>query len=161
VKHVVRKIDRQIEHVSKDTMYQEIGPVRQFAPAYGVYPTTTTKYTFSIDVKGNLMIRSQVTTHPLHKPPIIGEWITEVDIRDNTPIPFEIMNLMDDLFEQNEVYFISHWKFVIGILTSMKIHSSELYQDVYSKNERLAEEIRVLTAQKEQLERRLHTYERR
>jgi hypothetical protein len=107
------------------------------------------------------MIRSQVTTHPLHKPPIIGEWITEVDIRDNTPIPFEIMNLMDDLFEQNEVYFISHWKFVIGILTSMKIHSSELYQDVYSKNERLAEEIRVLTAQKEQLEHRLHTYERR
>lgn len=142
-------------------MYQEIGPVRQFAPAYGVYPTTTTKYTFSIDVKGNLMIRSQVTTHPRNQPPIVGEWVNEVNIQDNTPIPFEIMNLMDALLEKNEVYFTSHWKFVIGILTSMKVHSTELYQDVYITNERLAEEVKVLTAQKEQLERRLYTYERR
>lgn len=142
-------------------MYQEVGPVRHFAPAYGVYPTTTTKYIFSIDVKGNLMIRSQVTTHPHHQPPIVGEWVNEVDIQDNTPIPFEIMNLMDALLEQNEVYFTSHWKFVISILTSMKVHSTELYQDVYKTNERLAEEVKLLTAQKEQLERRLYTYERR
>jgi hypothetical protein len=141
-------------------LYTEIGPVRPFIPSFGVYPTTTMKYTFIVDMKGNLLIQSQVTTHPNNAPSIPGVWVTEVSIQDNLPIPREMMSILYKLLDDNVVYLTSHWTFVIETIKRIKEKSSEQYQDVYLKNQRLEEEIEVLKAQKEQLMRRLHTYER-
>lgn len=142
-------------------LYKETGPIRPFAPAYGVYPTSTTKYTFSIDGKGNVRVNSQTTMYPLKDSPVVGEWVTEVNIKDDIKIPYEMLDIIDRLLEENDVYFTSHWKFVVEMIRKIKENASEIYTDVYVKNERLTETVQLLTLQKEQLERRLNTYERR
>lgn len=140
-------------------LYTEIGPVRPFLPAFGIYPTVTMKYTFVVDYKGNLIIQSQITTHPHQAPPVPGVWVTEVSIVDNTPIPQEIMPVLFHLLEEREVYLTSHWTFVIDTIRKLKQKATQQYQDVYLKNQRLEEEVELLTAQKDQLTRRLRAYE--
>lgn len=142
-------------------LYTEIGPVRPFVPAFGVYPTVTMKYNFVVDMKGNLIIQSQITSHPHNEPPVPGVWVTEVSILDNTPLPQEMMSILFYLLEEKEVYLTSHWTFVIDTVRKLKQKATQQYQDVYLKNQRLEEEVEVLTAQKEQLIRRLHAYEPR
>jgi hypothetical protein len=66
-----------------------------------------------------------------------------------------MMDIIHSLFEEKE-YFLSHWKFVIDLIRTIKEKAREQYQDVYLKNKRLEEQVEVLTAQKEQLERRLN-----
>jgi hypothetical protein len=119
------------------------------------------KYNFVVDMKGNLIIQSQITSHPHNEPPVPGVWVTEVSILDNTPIPQEMMSVLFYLLEEKEVYLTSHWTFVIDTVRKLKQKATQQYQDVYLKNQRLEEEVEVLTAQKEQLIRRLHAYEPR
>jgi len=143
-------------------MLVEIGPVYPFNPVYGLYPTTTMMYNFLIDVSGNITIKSQLIVHPHKQDPIFNEWKTEVDIQDNIKIPNEMMTLIDILLEDSPSYFISHWTFVINAIENLKRSSSHMYNRyhvVHLKNENLIEEVNVLTAQKDQLIRRLRTYE--
>lgn len=137
-------------------LFQEVGPIRPFAPAYGIYPTTTVNYRFQIDIHGNVLIRSQFVTHPHKHEPVEGDWRVELHMQDNIPIPAEMMDIIHSLFEEKETYFLSHWKFVIDLIRTIKEKAIEQYQDVYLKNKRLEEQVEVLTAQKEQLERRLN-----
>jgi hypothetical protein len=136
-------------------MFQEIGPVYPFAPSYGVYPTTTIKYRFQIDIRGNVLIQSQLTTHPKKADPVIGTWSVELQLQDNVPIPREMMDIIRALLEDTQPYHLMHWRFVIDVIRTVKERSVELYQDVYLEKKRLSEEVDVLKAQKEQLERRL------
>ena len=140
-------------------MFREIGPVKPFDESYGIYPTTTMKYSFDIDSSGNLTIKSQVTSYPHKTNPTPHDWITEVHIKDNIKIPNEMMSLIQALLKHEKGYFTSHWTFVIGMVKKIKLKSSELYKNVYLNTTALMEQIEVLTAQKEQLTRRLRMHE--
>jgi hypothetical protein len=143
-------------------MLVEIGPVYPFNPVYGLYPTTTMKYSFYIDLPGNLLIRSQLIVHPHQQDPIVNEWKTEVKIQDNIKISTEMMTLIDVLLEDSPIYFISHWTFVIRAIESLKKASTYMYHCnniVNLKNEYLMEQVDLLTAQNEQLKRRIRVYE--
>lgn len=137
-------------------MFQEIGPVRPFAPAYGLVPTMTMKYRFNIDGQGNLKITSQLTSHPHKGPLFISDWKTEVNIEDNIPIPREMLSVIHKLLEESDSYFVNHWKFVIEVIEKVKRKSSEVYikiSDLYVKTQSLQEEVELLREQNAQLRR--------
>jgi len=136
-------------------LFKEVGPIFPFAPSHGVYPTTTMKYRFQIDIHGNVVIQSQLTIHPKKEDPIVWEWRLELQIQDSTPIPHEMMEIIHALLDDTQPRHMMHWRFVIDMIRTVKDRSVEQYQDVYLEKKRLAEEVGVLKAQKEQLERRL------
>jgi hypothetical protein len=140
-------------------MFREIGPIKPFDESYGIYPTTTMKYSFNIDPLGNLTIKSQVTSYPHKTNPTPHDWVTEVQIKDNIKIPNEMMSLIQALLKEEKGYFISHWTFVIRMIKKIKIKSSEIYKNVYLHTTALMEQVELLTAQKEQLMRRLRMHE--
>jgi len=136
-------------------LYKEVGPIYPFAPSYGVYPTTTLKYRFQIDIHGNVVIYSQMTSYPKKADPIVGEWRLELHMQDNIPIPREMMEIIHALLDDAYTRQLLHWTFVMNMIRTIKEKSVEQYRDVYLEKSRLAEEVDVLKAQKEQLERRL------
>ena len=136
-------------------LFQEVGPIYPFVPSYGVYPTTTMKYRFQIDIHGNVVIQSQMTIHPKKDDPVVGEWRLELSMQDNIPIPREMMEIIDALLDNAHTRQLLHWTFVMDMIRTIKQRSVEQYQNVYLEKKRLAEEVEVLKAQKEQLERRL------
>lgn len=140
-------------------MFKLIGPVKSFDASYGIYPTTTMKYSFNIDPLGNLMIKSQLTVHPHKEDPVLHDWVTEVNIKDNTKIPNEMMSLIHSLLKYETGYFTTHWTFVIRMIKKIKLKSSEQYKNIYLHTKSLMEQVELLTAQKEQLTRRLRMHE--
>ena len=140
-------------------MLFEIGPIRPFAPVYGLIPTMTMKYTFQIDISGNLLIQSQLTCHPHKQDPIVHPWIAEGEVKDNIKIPNEMLSLIYSLLDESDSYFITHWTFVIHMIHQVKLRSSDLYNHTCLPYEKIKEEVDVLTIQKDQLVRRLRVYE--
>jgi len=105
------------------------------------------------------MIKSQLIVHPHKEDPILHDWVTEVNIKDNTKIPTEMMSLIHSLLKYENGYFTTHWTFVIRMIKKIKLKSSEQYKNIYLHTKSLMEQVELLTAQKEQLTRRLRMHE--